>query len=171
MILSYPVITTGKFTHESSVQALLGKDPSAEELEYFSLEKQVKENTPPCFIWQTAGDELVPVENSYMFAMALREKRVPFAHYVFPAGWHGLSTADRTFFSGWSGGEYVMEQLWRAIHAVKEGKGVNVSEQRKAELEEQFSGNQAPPAMEPDLSIIEDVGKWTDLAWTWLNRL
>lgn len=171
VILSYPVITTGKYTHQYSIQALLGIDPPAEELEYFSLEKQVKENTPPCFLWQTAGDELVPVENSYMFAMALREKKVPFAHYVFPAGWHGLSTADKTFFSGWSGGEYTMEQVWRAVHAVKEGKGVNVSDQRKAELEEQFSGNQAPPAMEPDLSLIEDVGKWTDLAWTWINRL
>ena len=64
-----------------------------------------------------------------------------------------------------------MEQLWRALAAVKEGKGVNVSEKRKAELEEQFSGNQAPPAMEPDLSLIEDVGKWTDMAEAWIKRL
>ena len=171
VILSYPVITTGEFTHQSSIDALLGREPSAEELEYFSLEKQVKDNTPPCFIWQTAGDELVPVENSYLFAMALRKKKIPFAHYVFPAGGHGLSTADDTFFKGWSGGEYCMEQLFRALAAVKDGKGVNVSEQRKAELEAQFSGDNEQPPMEIDRSLLEDVGKWTDLAWAWIKRL
>ena len=47
VILSYPVITTGDYTHGSSVEALLGKNPEEAELEYFSLEKQVKDNTPP----------------------------------------------------------------------------------------------------------------------------
>ena len=71
MILSYPVISSGKYSHGSSFEALLGKDASAAELEYFSLEKQVSEDTPPCFLWQTKTDELVPVMNSYLFAGAL----------------------------------------------------------------------------------------------------
>ena len=172
VILAYPVITTDKkYTHQYSIEALLGREPSAEELEYFSLEKQVKDNTPPCFIWQTVGDDVVPVENSYLFAMALREKKIPFAHYVFPAGWHGMSTADEKFFRGWSGPEYTMEQVWRAVGAVREGKGVNVSEQRKAELEAQFSEEQEPPVMPIDKSLIRDAGKWTDLAEVWMSRL
>ena len=171
VILSYPVITTSEYTHGSSVETLLGKEPSKEELEYFSLEKQVKENTPPCFIWQTQEDDLVPVENSYLFAMALREKKVPFAHYVFPSGYHGLTIANKTFFSGWSGGDYTMEQTMRAAFAVKDGKGINVSEKRKQELIEQFFGGNEMPANGIDMSLKEDVGLWSDLAWAWMKRI
>ena len=76
-ILCYPVITTGEYTHIYSIQALLGKNPSKEELDYFSLEKQVTADTPPCFLWQTLEDSLVPVENTYLFAKALKEKGIP----------------------------------------------------------------------------------------------
>ena len=171
VILSYPVITSGKYTHEGSMIALLGHDASDEELEYFSLEKQVKDNTPPCFLWQTQEDDVVPVENSYLFANALREKKIPFAHYVFPRGFHGLTVANKEFFSGWSGGEYSMEQTMRAAFSVKEGKGVNVSEQRKQELIDQFfGGNQMTPTG-IDMTLQEDVGLWTDLAWAWIKKL
>lgn len=171
VILSYPVITTGEFTHASSVEALLGKEPAEEELTYFSLEKQVQDNTPPCFIWQTETDALVPVENSYLFAMALRKKHIPFAHYVFPEGFHGLSVANDEFFRGWSGGEYSMEQVMRAVHSVKDGKGVNVSEQRRQELIDQFFGNNEEMVVDVDPGLKEDAGLWTDLAWAWIKRI
>ena len=189
-ILAYPVITTGEYTHEYSVQALLGKEPTAEELEYFSLEKQVTENTPPCFLWQTAEDNLVPVENSYLMAKALREKGIPFAHYVFPTGFHGLSYPSEKFFSFNAGGEYVLEQLEKAVAAVKAGKGNNVSEQRKKELEEQFpdpkpegqdenkqaetenqEAQQDEGGLPPiDFTWSEDIGVWPELARVWMNR-
>lgn len=168
VILSYPVITTGEYTHKESVKALLGDDPTDEELAYFSLEKQVKGNTPPCFIWQTQEDGLVPVENSYLFAMALRRHKVPFAHYVFPRGPHGLTIANDTFFKGWSGGDYSMEQTMRAAFSVKEGKGVNVSEQRKKELIEQFFSGNEFQENGIDMSLKADVGLWSDLAWAWI---
>ena len=171
VILSYPVITTGEYTHADSIKALLGENPAAEELEYFSLEKQVKENTPPCFIWQTQEDALVPVENSYLFAMALRKKNVPFAHYVFPSGFHGLTIANDAYFKGWSGGDYTMEQTMRAAFSVKNGKGVNVSEKRKEELIEQFFSGNEMPGMGIDESLKEDVGLWSNLAWAWIKRL
>lgn len=60
-ILSYPVITSGEKANRSSFVALLGKDATSDELEYMSLEKQVKETTPPVFLWHTVTDELVPV--------------------------------------------------------------------------------------------------------------
>ena len=173
VILSYPVITTGEYTHRDSIRALLGNEPDEKELEYFSLEKQVTENTPPCFIWQTEEDALVPVENSYLMAMALRKAKVPFAHYVFPAGFHGLSAANNEFFRGWSSSpwHYNNEQTMRAVRAVREGKGVNVSEQRKEELIQQFFSGNEPPAMGIDMSLQEDVGLWTDLAYAWIKRL
>ena len=171
VILSYPVITTGEYTHLDSVHALLGFAPSAEELEYFSLEKQVKENTPPCFIWQTLEDALVPIENSYLFAEALRKKNVPYAQYVFPNGFHGLSVCNDEQFRGFSGGDYTMEQCMRAAYSVKEGKGVNVSEKRKEELIDQFFGGHEMPPVEIDESLKEDVGLWTSLAQAWMNRI
>jgi acetyl esterase/lipase len=135
-ILSYPVITTGEFTHDSSLETLLGKDASEDELEYFSLEKHVSKDTPPCFLWQTQTDELVPVENSYLFAMALRRSGIPFAHYVFPAGLHGLGTVKNLSDEE---GDYTMEQVYRAIQAVREGRGINVSEELRAVLIQQFA--------------------------------
>ncbi|MCR4641646.1 MAG: endo-1,4-beta-xylanase [Lachnospiraceae bacterium] len=171
VILGYPVITMGEYTHEGSRDALLGRDPSEEELEYFSLEKQVTEQTPPCFLWQTRTDDLVPVENSYLFAQALRAKNVPFAHYVFPEGFHGLSAANEEYFGGWSGGMYNMEQVMRSVHSVKDGKGVNVSEKRKEELMEQFFSGNDPVFPAPDESLKEDVGLWIALAMAWIRRL
>lgn len=172
VILSYPVITTGEFTHADSIRALLGNDPSADELEYYSLEKQVDENTVPCFIWQTAEDGLVPVENSYLMAEALRRNKVPFAHYVFPNGFHGLSIANDEYFKGWSGGwDYTMEQVFRAVGAVREGKGVNVSDKRKEELIAQFAPGNEWESQGIDMSLQEDVGLWSDLAWAWIRRI
>jgi GH35 family endo-1,4-beta-xylanase/dienelactone hydrolase len=171
VILSYPVLTSGKYTHADSIRALLGNDPDPAELDYFCLEKHVKENTPPCFLWQTRGDDLVPVQNTYLFAEALLEKNIPFAHHVFPAGGHGLSVASREQFAGWSGGDYTMEQCMRAAFSVKDGKGVNVSEQRKAEIVDQFFGGHEEPVYGVDWSLLEDVGKWTDLAWAWIRRI
>ena len=47
------------------------------------------EDMPPCFLWQTATDELVPVQNSFLFAQALQEKKIPYAFHVFSKGKHG----------------------------------------------------------------------------------
>lgn len=174
VILSYPVITAGELTHIYSIQTLLGKNPTQEELDYYSIEKQVKPSTPPCFIWQTEEDELVPVENSYLMAESLHKARIPYAHYVFPKGFHGLSVANDDFFNGWSGGMYVMDQVFKAVEAVKAGKGVNVSDERRAELEAQFPDDQEPNMPEGlpiDQSWREDAGLWPDLAEAWIKRL
>ena len=81
-VLSYPVITSGKYAHRDSFLALLGPDADKKELEYMSLEDHVTDDMPPCFLWQTATDDSVPVENSYLFALACRKAGVPFSHHV-----------------------------------------------------------------------------------------
>jgi dipeptidyl aminopeptidase/acylaminoacyl peptidase len=58
-----------------------------------SLERQVTDATPPAFLWHTADDPAVPVENSLEFAMALRRHDVPFELHVYPSGRHGLGLA------------------------------------------------------------------------------
>lgn len=92
VILSYPVITSGKRSHAGSFHNLCGED---EELKRrLSLENCVSENSSPAFIWHTASDKSVPVQNSLLLASAYAEKGVPFSLHVFEKGNHGLSTAD-----------------------------------------------------------------------------
>jgi len=90
-ILSYPVITSGEFAHRGSFTNLLGEEASEDERKTMSLEHAVGENTPPTFLWHTAEDVVVPVENAYLYAMALNAKGVEHELHVFPAGIHGLS--------------------------------------------------------------------------------
>lgn len=58
-----------------------------------SLHPYVTRETPPAFLFHTADDDVVPVENSLCFASALAAASVPFALHVYPAGVHGLSLA------------------------------------------------------------------------------
>lgn len=92
LVLCYPVITSDKFAHRGSIVSLLGEKKEYEEL--VSLELQVTEDTPSTFLWHTYEDGSVPVENSMLFASALREKKVPFELHIYPRGSHGLSLAN-----------------------------------------------------------------------------
>jgi acetyl esterase/lipase len=94
LVLCYPVISTGEFGHQGSLQNLLGSaaaDPARRQ--EMSLELQVTEHTPTAFLWHTFADGGVPVENSILFAMALRRNKVPFELHVYPNGAHGLGLA------------------------------------------------------------------------------
>ena len=93
-LLCYPVITSGEYAHKDSIKNLLGSRFSPSMEEYVSLEKRVTENNPPTFLWHTFEDNAVPVQNSLFYALALKEKNVPFELHVFPCGSHGLSLAD-----------------------------------------------------------------------------
>jgi len=94
-ILCYPVITMGTDTHAGSRRNLLGDDPSPELVEFLSNETQVSSNTPPCFIWHTVEDRTVKVENSQMFAAALRAHGVPFELHLYERGPHGIGLHER----------------------------------------------------------------------------
>jgi len=98
-ILCYAVITMGKFTHQGSKENLLGKNPSPELVKNLSNELQVKTNTPPCFLWTTFEDKTVPMENTMMFAEALRKNRVPFDLHIYEKGGHGMGLKDKPPFA------------------------------------------------------------------------
>ena len=91
MILSYPVITSGEFAHRNSFKNLLMDTYTEERLLETSLEKQVSADTVPAFIWHTYTDDCVPVENSLLFASALKAHNIPLELHIFPEGHHGLS--------------------------------------------------------------------------------
>lgn len=90
LLLSYPVITSGEHAHRGSFAALLGENHKTS-VEDVSLEKQVSPYTPPTFLWHTCSDQSVPVENSLLFATALRKHNVPLELHIYPEGVHGLS--------------------------------------------------------------------------------
>jgi len=92
MVLSYPVITSGKYAHRGSIVNLLGdKAEDKASLREVSLEYAVTKKTVPAFIWHTRPDTCVPVENSLLFAEALAKKGVPFELHIYPTGGHGMS--------------------------------------------------------------------------------
>lgn len=94
-VLCYAVITMGEFTHKGSKKNLLGDNPPQELVTLLSNELQVKENTPPCFVWHTWEDNAVPVENSMLFASALRKNKVPFDFHVYQKGAHGIGLGTK----------------------------------------------------------------------------
>lgn len=93
IILCYPVITFGPHRHDGSMRNLLGQNPDPADQDYLSLENRVTAQTPPTFLWHTAGDAAVPVENVLLFASSLSRHKVPCALHVFPTGCHGLGLA------------------------------------------------------------------------------
>jgi acetyl esterase/lipase len=93
MILVYPVITMGDLTHKGSKTNLLGDDASPELVKQYSNELHVTSETPPTFLVHAVTDPGVPVENSLMFAAALRKAGVPLEIHLFERGPHGFGLA------------------------------------------------------------------------------
>lgn len=93
VILAYPVITSGAFAHQGSMDRLAGDDKALRAM--FSLEKHVQQDLPPFFLWHTADDATVPVQNSLLLAQALTEHHVSYELHVFPHGKHGSSICTR----------------------------------------------------------------------------
>ncbi len=90
LILCYPVITADpRWRNEDSIRNLAGEEDAS----FYSLENHVTADVPPVFLWHTASDGDVPVENSLFFAQALSREKIPFEMHIYPFGAHGLSLA------------------------------------------------------------------------------
>lgn len=95
LMLIYPVITMRELTHAGSKKNLLGEAPKDELVALLSNEERVTKETPPTFLVHTVADTGVPVENSMMFASALRRAGVPFEMHLYERGRHGLGLGTR----------------------------------------------------------------------------
>ncbi|MGE5943183.1 MAG: alpha/beta hydrolase [Flavobacteriales bacterium] len=90
-ILVYPVISmTKELTHSGSRNALIGENPSQEDIQLFSNEMQVKANTPPAYLTHTADDKTVDVDNSIVYFQKLRHLKVDAEMHIYPKGDHGF---------------------------------------------------------------------------------
>lgn len=94
LILCYPVITSGEFAHEGSVENLIGEGAPQEDRDTISLEKWVGPHMPRTFLWHTYSDESVPVENSFLLALSMRKHGVELELHIYPQGKHGLALAN-----------------------------------------------------------------------------
>ncbi len=103
-ISCYAVVTLdSRYHHGGSRRALLGETPPQSLISELSLHARVTDRTPPAFIWHTAEDKSVPVQNSLMLAHALGDRGVPFSLHVFPKGNHGMGlAASNPIVSAWT---------------------------------------------------------------------
>jgi len=103
-VLCYPVITLGgKYAHKGSRRNLLGDNPPFDLVDRMSMERNVTAKTPPVFLWHTADDQAVPVQNSLLFYDAMAAVGIPGELHVFQSGRHGLGLApDNPDVAAWA---------------------------------------------------------------------
>lgn len=100
----YAVISMAEFTHHGSRMNIMGKDvDNWKALRNMSGELRVTPDTPPCFMWHTASDGAVPVENSLNMAAACVKNGVPVELHIFPEGPHGMGLAGGVPAGQWCG--------------------------------------------------------------------
>lgn len=94
--LCYPVAISWGKTHEESFANISEGNPALRER--LSLDRLVRPDMPPVFLWHTRDDQSVPVRNSLVLANALEAAGVDFAMHIYRHGQHGLSTADEMVY-------------------------------------------------------------------------
>jgi len=100
LIMCYAAI----MCHPVTKGNILGEGASDDDYDFFAGEKNVTAQSPPAFLWHTAEDAAVPVENSLVMARALHAAGVGVELHVFPTGRHGLALAlDEPQVSQWTG--------------------------------------------------------------------
>lgn len=168
-ILAYPVITSGEFAHAESFKTLLGSTDIDGLKEYFSVERHVNEDTPPCFIWHTISDETVPVENSLLLADACLKFKIPTSLHLFSQGKHGLSLANERWAKASEEETYSVKQLQEEVAVIRE-TGAELPAileilfpKEKLEIEN-FSAFS-------HRNSVDEVALWPELADTWLKNI
>jgi acetyl esterase/lipase len=118
VVLGYPVISmVAPWTHRGSKTNLLGDAPDESLARKLSGELAVTKETPQTFIFHTADDPAVPVENSLHYFLALRQVGVPAEMHVFEHGPHGVGLAnDNPALAPWS---TLLENWLRARGVIK----------------------------------------------------
>ena len=97
MVLCYPVLAWFPDTHIGTFRNALGTmTPTDEEANYISLEQHVGADTVPAFLWHTADDGGVHVDNTLKMMSALARNKITCEAHVYPHGPHGMGLATPT---------------------------------------------------------------------------
>ncbi|WP_207427808.1 alpha/beta hydrolase [Pedobacter sp. SYSU D00535] len=111
MMLIYPVISMGEFTHGGSKENLIGKDAFQQQIDLFSNEKQLRQDTPPVFILHAQDDKVVHVNNSLLFYQEVLKHGGKAEMHLFQAGGHGFGLNNK------AGGQWFESSLnWLRIN-------------------------------------------------------
>ncbi|TCU58906.1 acetyl esterase/lipase [Novosphingobium sp. PhB57] len=89
-ILLYPVVTLGAGTHVGSRLALLGPDPSPEDIAQWSFDGKLPGITPPIFLVHAVHDRVVPVDHALALFASVRASGGAIDMHLFEDGAHGL---------------------------------------------------------------------------------
>ncbi|NML22612.1 alpha/beta hydrolase [Pseudoflavitalea sp. G-6-1-2] len=100
MALLYPVIIYDPEVPRTR-ENLIGKNPSAQALDYYSTNKHVTPNTPPTFLVHAADDETIPVKNTLEFFTALLKSKVKAEMHILQSGDHGFALTDLNSGENW----------------------------------------------------------------------
>ena len=102
-ILGYPVITLeDDYTHENSRYNLLGNKPTKKQIKELSVQNRVNDKTPPTLLFHTSNDDLVPVQNTYLYAEAMAKHGRKVQLVVLPDGKHGVGLAQNDPVRNWT---------------------------------------------------------------------
>ncbi|MCR5218052.1 MAG: alpha/beta hydrolase [Treponema sp.] len=94
----YPVVTMDEdIGHAWSRKSLIGKNPSQEERDSLSLEKNVPDDMIPTYLIACQDDPVVIYENSVRLAQALKEKNTDYCFKTYPWGGHGFGMLNNKF--------------------------------------------------------------------------
>ncbi len=110
----YPVISMqDDIGHKWSRKSLLGRKPTQEQKDNFSMELNIPEDMIPTYIVVAKDDPVVIPENSFRLYDALTEKNIPHCKMqVYEWGKHGFGMADTQFMREFHWNEEL--KLWLA---------------------------------------------------------
>ncbi|MCG9971174.1 alpha/beta hydrolase [Christiangramia crocea] len=128
-ILMYPVISFNlPYRHKGSYKRLLGqKSENQSFLDYYSMENQVSENTPPTFLVHARDDSSVSYQNSIIYRDSLKKYNVPFKYIELEKGGHGFGfNFEKTGGVDWTieleDWLYKNTSLFENAHSTKENR-------------------------------------------------
>ena len=101
IILCYPVISMGQYTHKGSRDNLLGKDASADMIKKLSVELSANESYPPTYMWYGTADDVVHPLNSKMLQDKLAGFGIPCKVEEYENIGHGAGLALGTVAEPW----------------------------------------------------------------------
>lgn len=94
----YPVVSMqDNLAHKRSRRSLLGKTPSQELKDMFSIEKAIPNDMPPVFLLASIDDDVVDYHNSEALSIALKNKNISHKYLLFETGGHGYGMKPTTF--------------------------------------------------------------------------
>lgn len=101
LVLIYPVVTLGEYTHLGTKKNLLGNKPSKEMIDKVSIHLHIDKDFPRTYFWNGTKDKSVNPINSDLLEEAFKKAGVIYKRDVFLDVGHGVGLAKGTNAESW----------------------------------------------------------------------